>query len=166
MEDKRSDGAMDKAEHTEHNEGLHPDIIASEARQAAEAEQQMSLWQAIKTYPHAVGWSVLFSTTLIMEGYDLALLGNLYASAPFNRKYGTWVESRQKYQVSAAWQSGLSNGARAGEIFGLIIAGWTSDRWGAKKTMIGFLIMMIGTIFVLFFAPNVAVLVVGEILCG
>jgi SP family general alpha glucoside:H+ symporter-like MFS transporter len=32
--------------------------------------------------------------------------------------------------------------------------------------MIGFLLMMIATIFALFFAPNVTVLVVGEVLCG
>jgi SP family general alpha glucoside:H+ symporter-like MFS transporter len=161
-----ADSSLDKAEPVSRNATLHPDTIASEARQAAEVEQQMTLWQAVKTYPHAVGWSVLFSTTLIMEGYDLALLGNLYASVPFNRKYGHWVPAQQKYQVSAAWQSGLSNGARAGEIFGLVIAGWTADRWGAKKTMIGFLLMMIATIFALFFAPNVTVLVVGEVLCG
>lgn len=102
----------------------------------------------------------------LKEGYDLALLGNLYASPVFNQKYGTWLESEQKYQVSAAWQSGLSNGARAGEVFGLIIAGWTADRYGAKMTTIGFLIMMIFTIFALFFAPNVQVLVLGEVLCG
>jgi hypothetical protein len=32
--------------------------------------------------------------------------------------------------------------------------------------MIGSLLMMIGTIFILFFAPNVQVLLAGEILCG
>lgn len=96
----------------------------------------------------------------------MSLLGNLYASPVFNEKYGKWIESEQKYQVSAAWQSGLSNGARAGEVFGLIIAGWTTDRWGAKMTTIGFLVMMIATIFTLFFAPNVQILVLGEVLCG
>jgi SP family general alpha glucoside:H+ symporter-like MFS transporter len=168
---------MDKAKAIEHNEAPAPapgpgsmaTATAAEARQAARTEQQMTPWQAVRTYPRAVLWSVLFSTTLIMEGYDLALLGNLYASRPFNEKYGAWVDDGKgggKHQVSAAWQSGLSNGARAGEIFGLILAGWTADRWGAKKTMIGFLAMMICTIFVLFFAPNVTVLVVGEVLCG
>lgn len=102
----------------------------------------------------------------IAEGYDLSLLGNLYASPVFNKKYGTWIESQQKYQVSAAWQSGLSNGARAGEVIGLIIAGWTADRWGAKMTTIGFLVMMIATIFALVFAPNIQILVLGEVLCG
>jgi SP family general alpha glucoside:H+ symporter-like MFS transporter len=151
---------------TAHNEPISSDVLAAEARHAADAEHQMTLWQAVKTYPNAIGWSVLLSSTLIMEGYDLALLGNLYASPVFNEKYGTWLEDDQKYAVSAAWQSGLSNGARAGEIIGLIIAGWFTDRYGAKKTTVGFLFMMIATIFVLFFAPNVGVLVAGEVLCG
>lgn len=104
--------------------------------------------------------------TLSPEGYDLALLGNLYASPVFNEKYGEWHAEKKKYQVSPAWQSGLSNGARAGEIIGLIIAGWFTDRYGSKKTTVGFLVMMIGTIFALFFAPNIQVLVAGEVLCG
>ncbi|KFA60743.1 hypothetical protein S40285_04720 [Stachybotrys chlorohalonatus IBT 40285] len=156
----------DKGTVPEHHEAIPPKLLASEAKRAAESEQDMSLWHAVKTYRHAIGWSVLLSSTLIMEGYDLALLGNLYASTPFNERYGTWVESDGRYRISAAWQSGLSNGARAGEIFGLIIAGWTADKFGAKNTTILFLLVMIVTIFPLFFAPNIQVLVVGEILCG
>lgn len=141
-------------------------MLASEAKHAADAEQQMSLWTAMKLYPKAIGWSVLLSSTLIMEGYDLALLGSLYASTPFNEKYGTYNEKTRKYALSAAWQSGLSNGARGGEIIGLILAGWTADRYGYKITTMLNLALMILFIFVLFFAPNVKVLVVGEILCG
>lgn len=103
---------------------------------------------------------------LWIEGYDLALLGNLYASPVFNEKYGHWHPEKEKYQVSPAWQSGLSNGARAGEIVGLICAGFITDRFGSKITTIAFLVMMLGTIFVLFFAPNIQVLVAGEVLCG
>jgi hypothetical protein len=29
----------------------------------------MSLWQGIKLYPKAIGWSVILSTAIIMEGY-------------------------------------------------------------------------------------------------
>ncbi|KAK4039656.1 general substrate transporter [Parachaetomium inaequale] len=141
-------------------------VVAVEAKHASDKEHQMSLLQAIKLYPKAIGWSVLVSSTIIMEGYDLALLGNLYASPAFNKKFGQFDATAGKYVVSAGWQSGLSNGARAGEIFGLIFAGWTSDRFGYKMTTIGSLIMMICFIFVLFFAPNVQVLVVGEVLCG
>ncbi|KAI5856768.1 sugar transporter [Durotheca rogersii] len=141
-------------------------MLISEAKHATNAEQHMTLLEAIRLYPKAIGWSVLLSSTLIMEGYDLALLGNLYASPVFNQKFGTYSEEKGKWAVSAAWQSGLSNGARAGEILGLILAGWVSDRYGYKMTTIASLILMIMFIFVLFFAPNVQVLVVGEVLCG
>lgn len=104
--------------------------------------------------------------TMLLAGYDLALLGNLYASDMFNRKYGEYVPASRKYVISAAWQSGLSNGARAGEIFGLILAGWTSDRYGYRVTTMASLVLMILFIFVLFFAPNVQILVLGEVLCG
>ncbi|OHE97510.1 sugar porter family MFS transporter [Colletotrichum orchidophilum] len=144
----------------------HQEDLAADAAQAASAEHKMTLFEAVQTYPKAIGWSVLLSSTLIMEGYDLALLSNLYSSAVFNRKYGTFSEAQNKYVISAAWQSGLSNGARAGEIFGLMIAGWTADRYGYRVTTIGFLVLMIAFIFVLFFAPNVQVLVLGEVLCG
>lgn len=165
-EDAKISATVGKDPVSEHNEPIQSDVLAAEARQAASSETQMTLWQAIKTYPKAIGWSVLLSSTLIMEGYDLALLGNLYASPVFNEKYGDWSEGDQKYAVSAAWQSGLSNGARAGEIIGLIIAGWITDRYGAKMTTVGFLVMMVASIFALFFAPNIQVLVAGEVLCG
>lgn len=153
-------------EDAHHDEAADSKVLVVEAKQAADSEHQMTLWEAIKTYPKAIGWSVLLSSTLIMEGYDLALLGNLYASPAFNKRFGELDVASGKYQVPAAWQSGLSNGARGGEIIGLIIAGWTADRYGYKRTTIGFLIAMIAFIFVLFFAPNLKVLVVGEVLCG
>ncbi|KAI1775880.1 sugar transporter [Hypoxylon cercidicola] len=162
-------GIYDTEKSQKHAHGVnvtHNEALVSEAKHAADAEQNMTLLKAVKLYPQAIAWSVLLSSTLIMEGYDLALLGSLYASPMFNKKFGTYNEANGKWAVSAAWQSGLSNGARAGEIFGLIFAGWVSDRYGYKMTTIASLILMILFIFVLFFAPNVKVLVVGEVLCG
>lgn len=156
----------EKGVDAQHDEKLNTEILASEAKQAADSEHRMSLWQAVKTYPKAIAWSCLLSSTLIMEGYDLALLGNLYASDVFNKKFGTYNAEKNSYALSAAYQSGLSNGARAGEVFGLILAGWIADRYGYKMTTIFFLVLMIAFVFVLFFAPNVKVLIVGEILCG
>lgn len=143
-----------------------PSSLALEAKHAASSEQEMTLWAAIKTYPKAIGWSVLLSSTLIMEGYDLALLSSLYNSPVFNQKYGEFNPATGKWVISAAWQSGLSNGARAGEILGLILAGWASDRWGYRVTTMLGLVLMMAFIFVLFLAPSVEVLVLGEVLCG
>ncbi|RYP80610.1 hypothetical protein DL770_006158 [Monosporascus sp. CRB-9-2] len=145
---------------------IEDSALAAEAKHAADVERHMTLWRAIKLYPHAIGWSMLLSSTLIMEGYDLALLSSLYASDVFNEKFGHYSEEDGRFLVSAGWQSAMSNGARAGEILGLILAGWTSDRYGYRVTTIGNLVLMIAFIFVLFFAPNVQVLVMGEVLCG
>ncbi|CAI6340594.1 unnamed protein product [Periconia digitata] len=147
-------------------EAAKPITRTEEAQHAAADEKEMSLKQAIRLYPKAVGWSVVLSSTLIMEGYDLALLGSLYGSPQFNMKYGVQNPETGKWSVPANWQSALSNGARAGEVIGLIINGFVSERYGYRKTMIGALISMIAFIFILFFAPNVQTLVIGEVLCG
>jgi SP family general alpha glucoside:H+ symporter-like MFS transporter len=78
-----------------------------EAQHAAADEKSMTLVQAIKLYPKAVGWSVVLSSALIMEGYDLALLGSLYGSPQFNRKYGVYNPTSRKWSVPANWQSAL-----------------------------------------------------------
>lgn len=169
-ESQVASGAFHEAKNPPSHPGLDTTngktALITEARHAADAEHRMTLRTAIRLYPKAIGWSMLLSSTLIMEGYDLALLGSLYASPVFNQKFGTQDPKTGKWAVSAAWQSGLSNGARAGEIFGLIFAGWAADRIGYKNTTIASLCLMIVFIFVLFFAPNIKVLVVGEILCG
>lgn len=70
-----------------------------------------------------------------MEGFDVVLLGNFYALPQFQQAYGD-LQPGGGYQISATWQAGLSNGANVGEIIGLCINGWASERFGYKKTMI------------------------------
>lgn len=50
----------------------------SDARNATEREHSLSLRDAFKLYPKAIGFSLLFSTAIIMEGYDLSLMGAFY----------------------------------------------------------------------------------------
>lgn len=99
------------------------------AKVASDKEHRMTLWQGIRLYPKAIGWSMLISTCIVMEGYDISLINNLYASQTFNEKYGVQL-SDGTYQVPAPWQAGLSNGANCGEIIGLFINGWISERIG------------------------------------
>ena len=48
----------------------------------------MSLLQGVRLYPKAIAWSILISTCIAMEGYQVALVNNFYGFAPFNAKYG------------------------------------------------------------------------------
>lgn len=70
------------------------------------------------------------------------------------------------YQLSAAWQSGLSNGLLVGQILGLFANGLAADRYGYKRTMMAALLLVVGFVFIQFFAQNLPTLLVGEILLG
>jgi MFS transporter, SP family, general alpha glucoside:H+ symporter len=48
--------------------------VVQEAQAAADDELQLDLLQSVKLYPKAICWSVLLSTAIIMEGYDLLLM--------------------------------------------------------------------------------------------
>jgi SP family general alpha glucoside:H+ symporter-like MFS transporter len=131
-------------------------------------DEHLKLSQALlisQLNPKAVGWSILLSTAVIMEGYDVVLLSSFYALPQFNKKYGVLTPDGT-YTVPAPWKSGLSNGALCGEILGLFINGIVSEKFGYRKTMITSLAMMIAFIFIPFFSHNIQTLLVGEILCG
>lgn len=63
--------------------------LTEDAAGAAKLETGQTVLQAFKLYPKAVGWSILLSTAIVMEGYDTVLLGNLYGLPTFERRYGT-----------------------------------------------------------------------------
>src|SRR5687768_469769 len=89
-----------------------------------------------------------------------------------------------EYQVPAPWQAGLSNvslsaavpssyahdqrkqGAHCGEIIGLFINGWISERFGYRYTIMACLVCVAGFTTIFFTAQNVQTLLVAEILCG
>lgn len=50
--------------------------IVEHARSAAHKERNMTIRQGIKLYPKAIFWSVLISTCIVMEGYDISLVNN------------------------------------------------------------------------------------------
>ena len=140
-------------------------IVIRNARSATEKEHRMTLMQGVRLYPKAVAWSMLISLCIAMEGFDVCLLGTFYAMPQFNRKYGE-LQADGSYQVSAAWQAGLSNGAVVGEIIGLTINGFVSERFGYRYTILTCLTLLTGFYAIFFTAANVKALLVAEILCG
>lgn len=153
---------------TDHDHDVHKkaaDKVIHDARLATEKEHQMSLWQGLKLYPKAIGWSLLISTCIAMEGYDVCLLSNFYGFPQFKKKYGDLL-SDGTYQISAPWQAGLSNGATVGEIIGLQINGWVSERYGYRYTVMTCLTLIIAFTAIFFTAQTVVHLLVAEILCG
>jgi SP family general alpha glucoside:H+ symporter-like MFS transporter len=141
------------------------DEVINSAKSATDKEHRMTLLQGIKLYPKAVAWSLLISTCICMEGYDVCLLANFYGFPQFNQKYGHQLPDGS-YQVSPAWQAGLSNGANVGEVIGLFINGFVSERFGYRYTVMTCLVLIVAFTAIFFTAQSVVDLQVAEILCG
>ncbi|KAM0615574.1 hypothetical protein ACHAQF_003355 [Verticillium nonalfalfae] len=159
-------GARASAEsHAAADDAKMSNAFVQGARDASSREQQMTLMQGIRLYPKAIGWSMLISTCIVMEGYDISLVSNFFAFDPFKKKYGE-LQADGTYEISAAWQAGLSNGVAVGEIIGLFLNGYISERFGYRWTVIGALMLLTGFITIFFTAQNIETLLVAEILCG
>jgi MFS transporter, SP family, general alpha glucoside:H+ symporter len=145
--------------------------LSIEARAATKAEHKMTFMAGVKLYPRAILWSLLLSSTIIMEGFDLTLITSFFAFPVFRRSYGSPLhpnapQGQKDYQISPAWQSGLTNGAVTAEIIGLLFNGYLTDRFGYHRTMIFALIWMSLFVFLAFFAVNIQMLLAAQILCG
>jgi len=93
-------------------------------------------------------------------------IGNFYAFPTFAKKYGQFVDEHGNPQLSADWQALLGTSTGVGCFFGVLLNGWLVGRFGQKRVLLGALTVLSGTIFLTFFAPNIVVLMVGELLCG
>lgn len=50
--------------------------VVEHARLAAGKEQNMTLMEGLRLYPKAIAFSVIISTCIVMEGYDISLVTN------------------------------------------------------------------------------------------
>jgi SP family general alpha glucoside:H+ symporter-like MFS transporter len=146
--------------------GLHDKVLNVEARQATATEHELGLWQALKTYKRAAFWSVLISMTVIMEGYDVTLLGSFYGYPTFRQKFGQYFDAKDGYQISSAWQSGFNASSAIANVIGALLNGWLTPKVGHRAVLMGSLVSLTGLIFMVFFAPNISVLFAGEFLCN
>jgi MFS family permease len=110
--------------------------------------------------------STVISMTVIMEGYDVTLLGSFYGYPSFREKYGEFLDEANGYQISSAWQQRFNCLAAVANIVGALMNGWATARWGHRKVLIGSLVWLSAFIFVVFYAPNIEVLLVGQTLCN
>ncbi|ANB13674.1 Mal31p [Sugiyamaella lignohabitans] len=139
-------------------------VILENTKELLEEERQLGVIDAMKQYPKAMFWSVFFSVAVIMTGYDAQLVTSFYAMPSFIAKYGQYYNGNK--EISAAWQSGLGMGNPIGQLLGSLVVAWPSEKWGRKRVLIVCNLLIAALIFMQFFANNIQVLCVGEILAG
>ncbi|PGH23704.1 hypothetical protein AJ80_02310 [Polytolypa hystricis UAMH7299] len=140
------------------------DEISPEAQVATVAEHNLDVRTALKLYPKAVGWSLFFSLGVIMTGFDPQVMGNLYGVPKFKEDFGYVFEG--EWNISPAWQSGLSMGSPIGQVVGALAASYPMEWFGRKKTFAVCVVLTTGCVFIQFFARSLQVLIVGQLLGG
>lgn len=143
----------------------HDDNLMDGAAKATAQEQTMSFRKGLRMYPKAVGWSVVISTAIVMEGFDKALIRSLFANVAFRQQFG-YERPNGTYDLGPSWQTALSIASVVGEIIGLMANGIIAERYGYRKTIILSLILTIAFIFITFFAKSASQLLAGQVLMG
>lgn len=143
----------------------HLENTSIEAQIATSDEHTLTVQDALRKYPKAVFWSVAMSMTIIMEGYDSALMGNFFAYPSFAQKYGSYDQDHG-YVVETRWQTGLSVASLLGASISLLASGWLTEKFGHRQVINMSLLVLIGIIFMQFFAPTIEVLQAAQVLVG
>lgn len=104
--------------------------------------------------------------TVIMEGYDTTLLGSFLGYPTFRQKFGEYLDATSGYQISFPWQAGLNDISAIGNIIGALLNGWLTPKFGHRVVLMVSLAWLAAAVFMVFFAPTIQVLFVGEFLCN
>lgn len=160
-EAKATASSVDHAEYEVHD----TQALIEAALAASDKETTIPRKELFSRYKPAVIYSTLLSMALIMEGMDVGLINNFFAHDAYLRKFG-WPDANGKLAVSASWQSAIGNGNNLGSIIGLLLNGFLQSRYGSRKVYMGAMVLMCITIFTLFFAVNVQMLLAANVLCG
>ncbi len=147
--------------------GVHFADVVVNAKDADEREHvELGVIRAFRTHWKAALWSMVISTCLVSEGYDLVIVNSFFGQPSFIERFGVFDEALGKKVIPTPWQTGLSNSALCGEIIGLALNGWASEKFGYRKTLMGALSFLAVSIFFPVFAPSLPILALGEVVQG
>jgi MFS transporter, SP family, general alpha glucoside:H+ symporter len=97
---------------------------------------------------------------------DVTLIGSFFGYPSFREKYGAWLDEEHGYQISAEWQQKFNAIGAVANIVGALLNGWATAKWGHRKVLMVSLFWLTAFIFLVFFAPSIEVMLVGQIMCG
>ncbi|KAK7424445.1 hypothetical protein QQX98_000410 [Neonectria punicea] len=138
----------------------------ADAVEAENAEHNMGVLEAVRAYPMASFWAFIMSCTIIMESYDVFLIGNFIALPAFANKYGVYHAASDKFVIETKWQSALQVSGQLGALIGVFIAGPLTSRIGYRYATLTGLMLLNAFIFTFYFANSLPVIFVAQLLEG
>lgn len=145
---------------------IHNKELLEEAFAAETHEHSMTVWQAAKSYPAACIWAFIMAFTIVMESFDMFLIGNFVALPAFYNKYGVDQGDGKGFVIPTRWQTSLSQAGQIGAFLGVFLAPPITNRLGYRWTALIGLMLMNATIFISFFADSLPVFLVGQLFEG
>ncbi|KAK1815523.1 hypothetical protein LTR12_010074 [Friedmanniomyces endolithicus] len=95
--------------------------------------EKLTLWQAVRRWPRAVGISLCMSLNILLWGYDTAIVGNVASMPVFQEVFG--VQYGDRYIIPSLWLSLWSVGLPLGIMLGAVVGGYVQDLTGRKWTL-------------------------------
>ncbi|KAK0825064.1 hypothetical protein LTR73_007351 [Friedmanniomyces endolithicus] len=95
--------------------------------------EKLTLWQAVRRWPRAVGMSLCVSLNILLWGYDTAIVGNVASMPVFQQVFG--VQYGDRYIIPSLWLSLWSVGLPLGIMLGAVVGGYVQDLTGRKWTL-------------------------------
>ncbi|TVY87249.1 Maltose permease [Lachnellula willkommii] len=138
----------------------------ADAVEAENAEHNMGVLEAVRAYPMASFWAFVMSFTIIMESYDVFLIGNFVALPAFANKYGILDHATGKFVIATKWQSALQVSGQLGALIGVFLAGPLTSRIGYRYATLTGLMLLNVFIFAFYFAHSLPVIFVAQLLEG
>jgi len=144
---------------------IDPELLA-QGLELIQAEKSMPLRDSLRYHWRALLWGMVLSLALVMDGYDGSVSLSFFALPSFQRQFG--VEHNGKYAIPANWQAALQNVGIPGGFIGLFITGYCQDRYGARKTYMGGMILVICVVFLFVFVQSLGMLLGAQAIaaCG
>lgn len=84
------------------------DIQSEHSALHTEFEHHLGVCQAFKVYSPAVFWCIIVSLTVVLNGFDNALIGSLISIQSFTQQFGR--PYNDGYVISAAWLGAFNYG--------------------------------------------------------
>ncbi|KAF2752783.1 general substrate transporter [Pseudovirgaria hyperparasitica] len=138
----------------------------ADAIEAENAEHDMTVMQAVKAYPMASFWAFVISCTIIMESYDVFLIGNFVALPAFINRYGVVNPADGSLVIETKWQSALQVSGQLGALIGVFLAGPLTSHIGYRWANIFGLMLLNAFILVFYFGDSLPVIFAAQLLEG
>lgn len=144
--------------------------LRTAANRATEVEKNMSASVCFWAFRRAAIQSLLLSFACVMEGYGLVLITGFFTFPEFRHTFSCPERPHaliyENCEIDPAWQMGLVLAPMAGQMVGVVVNGWVTEKIGFKKTFLASMVSLTGLIAMIVFATSKWMLFVGLLLCG